>query len=84
MDGTPGMVGDGFSDVKYLESHDENRLPWAVNTYGSAAAQAVVEAAGGLVTDTQLQPLRYNTKESLLNPHFLVFGDRSEDWGRYL
>jgi len=36
-----GVNGDGFSDVKYLESHDENRLPWAVNTYGSAAAQAV-------------------------------------------
>ncbi|MCB1785934.1 MAG: 3'(2'),5'-bisphosphate nucleotidase CysQ [Chromatiaceae bacterium] len=52
--------------------------------WDTAAAQAVVEAAGGLVTDTQLQPLRYNTKESLLNPHFLVFGDRSEDWGRYL
>ncbi len=52
--------------------------------WDTAAAQAVVEAAGGRVTDTQMQPLRYNTKESLLNPHFLVFGDRSEDWGRYL
>ena len=52
--------------------------------WDTAAAQAVVEAAGGSVTDTDLRPLRYNTKESLLNPHFLVFGDRSEDWGRYL
>jgi len=52
--------------------------------WDTAAAQAVVEAAGGLVTDTQLRPLRYNTKESLLNPHFLVFGDRTENWGRYL
>ena len=52
--------------------------------WDTAAAQAVVEAAGGLVTDIQLNPLRYNTKDSLLNPHFLVFGDRSEDWGRYL
>ena len=52
--------------------------------WDTAAAQAVVEAAGGRVTDTQLQPLRYNTKESLLNPHFLVFGDRSEDWGRFV
>ena len=40
--------------------------------------------AGGMVTDTQMQPLRYNTKESLLNPHFLVFGDRSENWGRFV
>lgn len=52
--------------------------------WDTAAAQAVVEAAGGLVTDTQLRPLRYNTKESLLNPHFLVFGDRGENWERYL
>lgn len=52
--------------------------------WDTAAAQAVVEAAGGRVTDTELQPLRYNTKESLLNPHFLVFGDASENWGRYL
>ena len=52
--------------------------------WDTAAAQAVVEAAGGMVTDTQMQPLRYNTKESLLNPHFLVFGDRHEDWGRFV
>jgi len=52
--------------------------------WDTAAAQAVVESAGGLVTDTQFRPLRYNTKDSLLNPHFLVFGDRSEDWGDYL
>lgn len=52
--------------------------------WDTAAAQAVVEAAGGLVTDLELKPLRYNTKESLLNPHFLVFGDRRENWERYL
>ena len=52
--------------------------------WDTAAAQAVVEAAGGKVTDTSLRPLRYNTKESLLNPHFLAFGDCGEDWGRYL
>ena len=52
--------------------------------WDTAAAQAVVEAAGGMVTDTQLEPLRYNTKDSLLNPHFLVFGDASGDWGQYL
>ena len=48
------------------------------------AAQAVVEAAGGHVTDLQGEPLRYNRKDSLLNPHFLVFGDENEDWTAYL
>ncbi len=52
--------------------------------WDTAAAQAVVEAAGGRVTDTRLQRLEYNRKESLLNPHFLVFGDADIDWSRYL
>ncbi len=52
--------------------------------WDTAAAQCVVEEAGGLLTQLDMQPLRYNTKDSLLNPHFLVFGDRSRDWSRYL
>jgi 3'(2'), 5'-bisphosphate nucleotidase len=52
--------------------------------WDTAAAQCVVEQAGGFVTDTEMQPLRYNTKESLLNPFFLVFGDDSRDWSAYL
>lgn len=52
--------------------------------WDTAAAQAVVEAAGGKVTDVELNSLRYNTKESLLNPYFLVFGDSSVDWSSYL
>jgi 3'(2'), 5'-bisphosphate nucleotidase len=52
--------------------------------WDTAAAQAVVEAAGGKVTDTRMQPLRYNAKESLLNPHFLVFGDSDVSWESYL
>jgi 3'(2'), 5'-bisphosphate nucleotidase len=52
--------------------------------WDTAAAQAVVEAAGGHVTTLNLESLSYNTKESLLNPHFLVFGDTSENWSSYL
>ncbi len=52
--------------------------------WDTAAAQCIVEEAGGLVTDLQMQPLRYNTKDSLLNPDFLVFGDRHVDWQTYL
>lgn len=43
--------------------------------WDTAAAQCVVEAAGGRVTRVDLTPLSYNTKTSLLNPDFLVFGD---------
>ena len=47
---------------------------------GPAAAQAVVEAAGGVVLDTNFNPLRYNTKENILNPFFYVLGDTQFDW----
>lgn len=48
--------------------------------WDTAAAHAVVEAAGGAVVDAQGQPLRYNLKAELLNPHFFVFGDTTRDW----
>lgn len=48
--------------------------------WDTAAAQAVVEAAGGAVLDDQLQPLTYNGKDSLLNPDFFVVGDPGVDW----
>lgn len=48
--------------------------------WDSAAAQCIVEQAGGLVTDMQFKPIRYNTKESLLNPDFLVIADQLFDW----
>jgi 3'(2'), 5'-bisphosphate nucleotidase len=50
--------------------------------WDTAAAHCVVEQAGGYLTDTQLQPLRYNTKDSLLNPYFFVFGDANKEWSR--
>jgi 3'(2'), 5'-bisphosphate nucleotidase len=52
--------------------------------WDTAAAQAVVEGAGGAVLDTTGRPLRYNTKESLLNPYFVACGDTSRDWVRPL
>lgn len=51
--------------------------------WDTAAAQCVVEQAGGKVTETNLEPLRYNAKESILNPFFLVFGDTSLDWAQF-
>ena len=52
--------------------------------WDTAAAQCVVEEAGGRVTDLGLEPLRYNTGESLLNPYFLAFGDPTVDWRGFL
>ena len=52
--------------------------------WDTAAAHCIVDEAGGRITDLALRPLRYNTKESLLNPHFLAVGDPDHDWARYL
>jgi len=49
--------------------------------WDTAAAQAVLTAAGGqVVYADNLQPLRCNTRESLLNPFFLAMGDAEFDW----
>ena len=52
--------------------------------WDTAAAQAVVEAAGGKVVDVELQELRYNTKDNILNPFFYVIGDTEFDWNGVL
>ncbi len=51
--------------------------------WDTAAAQCVVEQAGGKVTDLQGEVLAYNTKDEYLNPYFLVFGDKFHDWCSY-
>lgn len=49
--------------------------------WDSAAAQAIVEAAGGYVLEyPSLKPLRYNQRDTLLNPHFLVCSDMPSTW----
>jgi 3'(2'),5'-bisphosphate nucleotidase len=40
--------------------------------WDTAAAQAVLEQAGGAVLDPQGQPLRYGLERPMLNPHFIA------------
>jgi 3'(2'), 5'-bisphosphate nucleotidase len=48
--------------------------------WDTAAGQALVEVAGGAVTTLDGAPLRYNERDTLLNPHFMACGDRSRRW----
>lgn len=52
--------------------------------WDTAAAQCLLEAAGGAVLALDGAPLRYNTKESLLNPDFIALGDVSLPWREWL
>jgi 3'(2'), 5'-bisphosphate nucleotidase len=52
--------------------------------WDTAAAQCVVEQAGGRATTLENAPLQYN-KANLLNPFFMVAGPATADlWPRYL
>ena len=51
--------------------------------WDTAAAQCVVEQAGGRVTDVHGQPLTYN-KPDLHNPWFIVSGAGDYDWTRHV
>lgn len=48
--------------------------------WDTAAAHAVLSAAGGEIVNLEFMPLRYNQKSSLLNPYFLALGDQLFDW----
>lgn len=52
--------------------------------WDTAAAQVILEAAGGRLLRTNFTLLTYNHKESLLNPPFIAFGDAGQDWPRIL
>ncbi len=66
------MVAEGTADVY-------PRLG-PTREWDTAAAHALVWAAGGAVCDLDGKPLRYNTREQLLNPFFVAFGPHDRDW----
>jgi 3'(2'), 5'-bisphosphate nucleotidase len=70
------IVAEGAAD---LYPRFGNTSEW-----DTAAGQAVLEAAGGIVVDLQGRSLRYNTRAELLNPHFIAFADDSRDWCKLL
>jgi 3'(2'), 5'-bisphosphate nucleotidase len=48
--------------------------------WDTAAAQCVLEEAGGAVVDLAGRVLAYNMNDSLLNREFIACGDPSQDW----
>ncbi|MGH8132963.1 MAG: 3'(2'),5'-bisphosphate nucleotidase CysQ [Steroidobacteraceae bacterium] len=66
------MVAEGAADVY-------PRLG-PTSEWDTAAAHAVASGAGGTVVQLDGAPLRYNTREQLLNPHFVVYAGGERDW----
>jgi 3'(2'), 5'-bisphosphate nucleotidase len=48
--------------------------------WDTAAAQAVVEQAGGSVVTLDGKAMKYNSKSDILNPYFFVIGAADRDW----
>ena len=48
--------------------------------WDTAAAQAIVEAAGGQLCDLDGTPRRYNGRADAINPSFYAVGDGGVDW----
>ncbi len=67
------LVADGTADIY-------PRLG-PTSEWDTCAAQAVVEEAGGQVLNAETgEPLTYNARESILNPHFIVCGKPDPAW----
>jgi len=70
------LVADGSADVY-------PRLG-PTSEWDTAAAHAVLRAAGGEMFRLDGRPLRYNTKEDILNPHFVACSGTGRHWLEHL
>jgi 3'(2'), 5'-bisphosphate nucleotidase len=77
--GSRSHRGDSLDSVLERIGAHEMR-PMGSSLKFCLVAEAVVEAAGGSVTTLDGLPLRYNERDTLLNPHFLAYGDASRHW----
>jgi 3'(2'), 5'-bisphosphate nucleotidase len=69
------LVADGSADI-----YPRFGPTWEWDT---AAAQCIIEQAGGHLTGLDMQALSYN-KKSLLNPSFLAFANKESDWSAFI
>lgn len=69
------LIADGSADI-----YPRFGPTWEWDT---AAAQCIVEQAGGFLTTLDMQSMAYN-KESLLNPSFVAFAGKHQHWAKPL
>lgn len=67
-----GLVAEGKADC-YVRLGDSGE-------WDTAVAELILEEAGGAVYDLHFQPLSYNQRESFVNPHFIMVGDKARNW----
>ena len=48
--------------------------------WDTAGAEVLLGETHGAIFDSHFEPLTYNQRETLINPHFVMVGDQSLDW----
>lgn len=67
-----GLVAEGKADC-YI------RLG-ATGEWDTAVPEIILQEVGGQIADLNFKPLSYNQRESLINPPFIMVGDKTRDW----
>lgn len=67
-----GLVAEGKADC-YVRFGDTGE-------WDTAAAEVLLAECGGKIFDLNYQPLTYNQRESLVNPYFVMVGNKRCDW----
>tara|TARA_R110000868_G_scaffold91080_1_gene252631 strand:+ start:11507 stop:12358 length:852 start_codon:yes stop_codon:yes gene_type:complete len=70
------LIAEGIADI-YLRLGPTSE--WDIG-----AGQAILNSAGGEIYDITSNILRYNTKDSLLNPELYAIGDTNINWKSYI
>ncbi len=71
-----GLLAEGSADLYVRRG--------STSEWDTAAGHAVVLEAGGAVVDFAGRPLRYNERDTLINPSFIAFADSSQPWASRL
>jgi 3'(2'), 5'-bisphosphate nucleotidase len=71
-----GLLAQGSADLYVRRG--------ATSEWDTAAGQAIVQEAGGEVVDFSGRTLRYNARDTLINPSFIAYADRSRNWAALL
>lgn len=67
-----GLVAEGKVDC-YVRFGDTGE-------WDTAAAEVLLAETGGQIFNLNFQPLSYNQRETLINPHFVMVADKKVDW----
>ncbi|MBS0396427.1 MAG: 3'(2'),5'-bisphosphate nucleotidase CysQ [Proteobacteria bacterium] len=71
-----GLIAEGSADLYPRVG--------PTSEWDTAAGQAIAELAGAHVVGRDGRPLRYNARETLINPDFVCYADPSRPWHEFL